>query len=190
MGHLGTNGRRERRPDEWLLKANMEQAAFCSFYQKTAPALRSYIVRVCGSMEVADDILQEVFMRFLAKAPSHLSEPEMRGYLYRTAETVIVNQFRRSKRELERDHAAYAQRPDVVSTAWAGDEVHLALSQLKPQQRMLLWLAYVEEFDHREIAVAAGIREGSVRVLLFRARKTLARLLTLAGLGPEAANAK
>jgi DNA-directed RNA polymerase specialized sigma24 family protein len=38
-------------------------------------------------------------------------------------------------------------------------------------------LAYVEGFDHREIADAAGVKEGSVKVLLFRARKALAAVL-------------
>jgi DNA-directed RNA polymerase specialized sigma24 family protein len=50
----------------------------------------------------------------------------------------------------------------------------------------LLWLAYVEGFDHREIAAAKGVAEKSVRVLLFRARKALAAILSRAGLGPEA----
>jgi RNA polymerase sigma-70 factor (ECF subfamily) len=49
--------------------------------------------------------------------------------------------------------------------------------ELKPQQRQMLWLSYVEGSDHREIATALGVREGSVRVLLHRARKKLASLL-------------
>jgi RNA polymerase sigma-70 factor, ECF subfamily len=49
--------------------------------------------------------------------------------------------------------------------------------QLKPQQRQMMWLAYVEGADHREIASALGVREGSVRVLLHRARRKLAALL-------------
>jgi RNA polymerase sigma-70 factor (ECF subfamily) len=166
----------------------MDQTAFRSFYQKTAPALRSYIARVCGSIDAADDILQEVFMRFLLKAPSGLSEAAMRGYLYRTAESLIVDQCRRAKREQQRDlEAARAQRggPDREND---GDVRH-ALAQLKPQQRSLLWLAYVEEFDHREIAEAAGIKEKSVRVLLFRARRALVRLLRRPSAGPEVADA-
>jgi RNA polymerase sigma factor (sigma-70 family) len=168
----------------------MDQAAFRSFYQETAPALRSYICRVSGSMDLADDILQEVFMRFLVKAPSGLSDAAMRGYLYRTAESIIVDQWRRLKRERERDIAAHKQREPVISSHEDDDDIHRALGQLKPQQRTLLWLAYVEEFDHREIAAAAGIKEKSVRVLLFRARHTLMRILTRAGFRPEAANAK
>jgi RNA polymerase sigma-70 factor (ECF subfamily) len=50
-------------------------------------------------------------------------------------------------------------------------------SKLKPQERQLVWLAYVEGSDHREIAAALGVRERSVRVLLHRAKQKLARLI-------------
>jgi RNA polymerase sigma-70 factor (ECF subfamily) len=50
-------------------------------------------------------------------------------------------------------------------------------AQLKPQEQSLLWLAYVEGFDHREIASTLQLKEGSIRVLLFRARKRLADML-------------
>jgi RNA polymerase sigma-70 factor (ECF subfamily) len=49
--------------------------------------------------------------------------------------------------------------------------------QLNMQQRQMMWLAHVEGADHREIAAALGLREGSVRVLLHRARRKLASLL-------------
>jgi RNA polymerase sigma-70 factor (ECF subfamily) len=55
--------------------------------------------------------------------------------------------------------------------------------QLRPQQRQLMWLAYVEGADHREIAAALGLREQSVRVLLHRARQKLATLLRERGRG-------
>ena len=57
--------------------------------------------------------------------------------------------------------------------------------QLTPQQRQLMWLAHVEGADHREIAAALGLREGSVRVLLHRTRRKLARLLRAGGRGPD-----
>jgi RNA polymerase sigma factor (sigma-70 family) len=123
------------------------------------------------------------------ESASDLSEAAMRGYLYRTAESLIVDQWRRSKREEQRDIAAYAQRGEALASRDDSD-IHRALAKLKPQQRSLLWLAYVEELDHRQIAATAGIKEKSVRVLLFRARRTLAGILTRAGHGPEVADAK
>jgi len=52
---------------------------------------------------------------------------------------------------------------------------------LAPRERALLWLAYVEGENHQEIADALGLARGSVKVLLFRARAKLKRLLTTAG---------
>jgi RNA polymerase sigma factor (sigma-70 family) len=56
---------------------------------------------------------------------------------------------------------------------------------LNARQQALLWLAYVEGFHHSEIAESLGIKEDSVRVVLSRARRQLAALLTAEGLGPE-----
>lgn len=128
-------------------------------------------------------------MRFLMKAPKNLSEAGMRGYLYRTADSLIIDQWRRSKREHARDVEAAEQPPPPVDPDFSND-MNRAFRQLKPEQRSLLWMAYVEELDHREIALSTEKREQSVRVLLFRARKAFARILERAGFGPEAADAK
>jgi RNA polymerase sigma-70 factor (ECF subfamily) len=52
-----------------------------------------------------------------------------------------------------------------------------ALGELAPRERALVWLAYVEGASHAEIAAALGLSALSVRVLLFRARGKLARIL-------------
>lgn len=167
----------------------MDQAAFRSFYLETAPALRAYIARSVGSVHAADDLLQDVFMRFLRKAPAGLSELQMRGYLYRTAETLIVDRWRQRRRESERDARAAELREEAVEPEFAGD-LERAFRELQPRQRSLLFMAYVEELDHREIAAATGVGEKSVRVLLSRARKAFAATLRRMGLRPEAANAE
>jgi RNA polymerase sigma-70 factor, ECF subfamily len=165
----------------------MDQAAFRRFYEETAPALRAYIARGSGSIHAADDILQDVFMRFLVKAPPTLDAAGMRGYLYRTAETLIVDRWRQRKREGTRDREAAELRPEPAHPN-LNDDVNRAFRELKPEQRSLLWMAYVEEFDHRQIAAATGVKEKSVRVLLSRARKAFAGVLNRLGLRPEIAN--
>lgn len=158
----------------------MNQADFREFYVNTAPALRGYIHRSCGNYELAEDIMQEAFLRFLRTAPAGLDAPAMRGYLYRTAESLLIDHWRRSKRNqrwsLEMLFRKEPQR-DRGHDLGKADDMTEAFQELKPQQRSLLWMAYVEEFDHREIAAAAGVKEKSVKVLLFRARKALAGIL-------------
>ena len=53
-------------------------------------------------------------------------------------------------------------------------DLETALGQLKTRDRALLWLAYVEGYEHREIAKILDLAEKSVRVLLFRAKKKMA----------------
>jgi RNA polymerase sigma-70 factor (ECF subfamily) len=164
----------------------MDQSQFRAFYEKTAPALRTYICRSCGSVDLADDILQDAFLRFLRVAPAAMEEPQMRSYLYRTAESLIADHWRRWKREQRWEVDSLFQK-EAPPDRDMGDDMTRAFRQLKPDHRSLLWLAYVEGFDHREIAAARGVGEKSVKVLLFRARKALADILARAGLGPEAA---
>jgi RNA polymerase sigma-70 factor (ECF subfamily) len=122
----------------------------------------------------------------VVRAPQKDDERRMRAYLYRTANSIIIDDWRRRKRET----AWSLKMPFPVgpsSPREIDDDVKNAFAELNAQQRSLLWLAYVEGRDHREIAVAVGVKEKSVRVLLFRARRALAGLLERAGIGPEAA---
>jgi RNA polymerase sigma-70 factor (ECF subfamily) len=52
-----------------------------------------------------------------------------------------------------------------------------ALGCMRPRDRQLLWLAYAEGYSHREIAAITGLASASIRLLLFRARRKIARLL-------------
>lgn len=163
----------------------MDQAAFRIFYEKTAPALRAYAIRSCGSVDVADDLVQESFLRFLQSAPAEsFSEAKMRGYLYRTLERLIVDRWRRLQHErpLETGGTPELQAPDTREGNW---DVKHAFAQLDQKQRSLLWLAYVEGFDHKEIAATTGIKQRSVKVLLFRARQKLTAIMKRIGVRTE-----
>ena len=120
--------------------------------------------------------MQEAFLRFLRTAPSNMEGPAMKGYLYRTAESLLIDHWRREKRSKRWSLETIFQKERTPARG-ASDDMSEAFRILKPQQRSLLWLAYVEGFDHREIADAAGLKESSVKVLLFRARKALAAIL-------------
>ena len=51
------------------------------------------------------------------------------------------------------------------------------MARLRPRDRALLWLAYAQEQPHVEIAEVLGVKTGSVKLLLFRARRKMAALL-------------
>ncbi len=148
--------------------------------------MRSYIRNASGSSDWADDIVQDAFLRFLRAAPADLETTQQRAYLYRIAERLVVDYRRRLRREQLWDWREYlGRRPAVHRELELSPDLQKVFRTLKGQQKALLWLAYVEGFGHREIADILGLREQSVRVLLFRARRKMADLLTKRGLGPE-----
>jgi RNA polymerase sigma-70 factor (ECF subfamily) len=52
-----------------------------------------------------------------------------------------------------------------------------ALARMRPRDRQILWLAHAEGYSHREIAEITGLASASIRLMLFRARRKIARLL-------------
>jgi RNA polymerase sigma-70 factor (ECF subfamily) len=52
-----------------------------------------------------------------------------------------------------------------------------AIRSLRPRDRQLLWLAYAQGMSHAEISGALGLRTGSVKQLLYRARTRLAEMM-------------
>jgi RNA polymerase sigma-70 factor, ECF subfamily len=162
-------------PEEYVLPAaHLEENAFRTFYLEVAPALQGYIRKTCGNAALAEDILQETFYRYLRIDLPEMDLPQRKAYVYKIATSLLVDHWRREKRE--KFWKSLWKTPDARRSEHK-DEVQHALSKLKPAERALLWLAYVEGFDHSEVASTMGLKEKSVRVLLFRARKNLTRIL-------------
>ena len=154
----------------------MTEQEFVGLYQRAAPALRSYLRLLCRNAALADDLLQDSFLRMLRVDVSRLAEHQLKSYLYKAATSVARDHFRAQKREVQGLSDLQVESESMVDLDLPHD-MNLALRTLKPQQQVLLWLAYVEGFEHREIARLLGLGEKSVRVVLFRARQQLATIL-------------
>ena len=86
-------------------------------------------------------------------------------------------------RHAQRERSWLARlRPPPPEPPPAGhdEEVARTFAALKPRERALLWLAYVEQQDHQQIADSLGLARGSVKVLLSRARHRLRERLSSA----------
>ena len=125
---------------------------------------------------MADDLLPDGFMRMLQVDVARLMERQLKSYLYKAATSAAMDHFRARKRSSMDSQMCSGERGFHADLDLPHD-MNLALRELKPQQQVLLWLAYVEGFEHREIAPLLGLAEKSVRVVLFRARQQLAAIL-------------
>jgi len=157
----------------------MTEDAFRAFYDRTARPVWGYLARLTGDRALADDLLQETFYRFLRSGAAHESEAHRRNTLFK-----IATNFARDAHRRRRVMPFFApELPDVPSHDDVGarferqTDVGRAMRALKPRDRAMLWLAYAEGSSHQEIAGVMGVKTGSVKLLLFRARRRLAALL-------------
>jgi RNA polymerase sigma-70 factor (ECF subfamily) len=88
-----------------MIKVHEENGPFRSqeefelFYQKTSRRLWAYIYRLCGDSALADDLLQETYLRLL-NVPSLKAEEILRkAYLYKIAMNLVTDHWRHSRRE-------------------------------------------------------------------------------------------
>jgi RNA polymerase sigma-70 factor, ECF subfamily len=162
----------------------MDEDTFRAFYDRNARGLWAYLARVTGDRQLADDLLQETFYRFLRAAASHESESHRRNSLYRIATNLARDSRRRSlvRASFSVSHDDIESLPSSTRAGapeGTADFIR-AMSHLKPRERAMLWLAYAEGASHSEIAEVLGLRPASLKSMLFRARRRLAELLNRA----------
>lgn len=159
---------------------SMNDEAFASFYQRTARPLWSYLVHISGNPALADDLLQESYLRFLCAARWTDGEGSCRRYLFRIATNLLRDHWRKrtpaSLEDFPEEAFGTHQGLDIAQI----DSQQLlapALRRMRPRERQLLWLAYAEGATHAEIAEITGLRAAGIRILLYRAKRKLARFL-------------
>lgn len=120
----------------------------------------------------ADDIYQEVFLRYYQKRPRFESEEHRKAWLLRVtinrAKSFALSPWRRHNVSLE-ERVAFHQE-DV-------QDLDEALGCLEQKDRMLLHLFYYEQLSTRDIAQMLHRKESTVRTQLTRARKRLGTIL-------------
>lgn len=165
----------------------IQRDKFQEFYIRVAPPLRGYIGRVCGNPALADDLFQESFLKFLRTVRWSAPERQQKAFIFKIAARLIIDHIRRIK-PASLDKAA---RTEVAGSAAVarheglGPDMKKVFALLKPRDRSLLWLAYVEGYSHEEIAEMMGLNAKSVKVLLFRLRGSFAASLRSKGYGLE-----
>jgi RNA polymerase sigma-70 factor, ECF subfamily len=157
----------------------MDEEAFRAFYDRTARVLHAYLSRVTGDSQLADDLLQDTYYRFLRGRTNYQSEAHRRNALFHIASNLVRDTFRRRRTTPATVTATDIELGDASSGARAEQktDVRRAFARLRPRDRELLWLAYAQGSTHQEIADTLGLKTGSIKLLLFRARRRLADLL-------------
>lgn len=147
----------------------------------------SFSMRVCGQREDAEDTMQEVLLKSVPHLPKFDSPKALVVWLYKVAKNRCLMSRRRSKfapkeelsleqlmpdrQELERLSGDSGINPETfaIRSEEAG-RLRQAIQRLPPPYRIVLVLRDMEGLTDEEVAEITGLRAGTVRVRLHRAR--------------------
>ncbi len=147
----------------------------------------SFSMRVCGQRQDAEDTMQEVLLKSVPHLPKFDSPKALVVWLYKVAKNRCLMSRRRSKfapnpdlsleelmpdrKELEQLGISGGINPEAfaIRSEEAG-RLRDAIQRLPPQYRIVLVLRDMEGLTDEEVAEITGLRSGTVRVRLHRAR--------------------
>jgi RNA polymerase sigma-70 factor (ECF subfamily) len=147
----------------------------------------SFSMRVCGQREDAEDTMQEVLLKSVPQLSKFDSPKALLVWLYKVAKNRCLMTRRKSKfapahelsldelmpdrRELEHLSADGKINPEVFAIrSEEASRLREAVQKLPPQYRIVLVLRDMEGLTDDEVAEITGVRSGTVRVRLHRAR--------------------
>ena len=147
----------------------------------------SFSMKVCGQRQDAEDTMQEVLVKSVPYLPKFDSPRALVVWLYKVAKNRCLMSRRKSKfapkgeisleelmpdrQDLQRSDGARSVNPETVAIrSEEAGRLRKAIHKLPPQYRIVLVLRDMEGLTDEEVAEITGLRSGTVRVRLQRAR--------------------
>jgi RNA polymerase sigma-70 factor (ECF subfamily) len=166
--------------------AQRDEAALASLYDRYRLILFGLLVRILGSREEAEDILQEVFIQVWRRAADF---DEQRGkpftWLVTLSRSRAIDRLRqlsaRDRLATASAQEAPAEASDAAEDAYRSEQKEIvegALAQLPEEQRQALLLGYFEGLTQTEIAERLGAPLGTIKT---RMRSGMIKLRELLG---------
>jgi RNA polymerase sigma-70 factor (ECF subfamily) len=162
-----------------------ESAALALLYRQNHEAVRAFARRLLGDPNIAEDLVQDVFLAAPAAMRNYRRDAELRTFLVSIAVNKAKHHVRaaiRARKMLEKlsgqPKPPAAETPDEASERRElCGELQRALDQLPIDQRVVVVLCAVEERTAAEVAIIVSAPENTVRTRLFHAKRKLRELM-------------
>lgn len=154
--------------------------ALGQIYDRFARPVWSIAMRVLNDRHLAEDAVNEVFMRIWKTAATFDPARPMAPWLFTVARRTALDVYRR---EFRPTRGAHEEETDVgedqpgIEHAWEAWEIQLALEQLNDEERQIIRMAHFEGLTQTEVAERLSIPVGTVKSKSHRAHRRLASLL-------------
>lgn len=149
--------------------AQQDRDAFHDLYDRFGAPVLSYVRMLAREQEVAEDVVQEVFLSVWRKAPSFRPDRgDVAGWIYTIARNKLVDLWRRrstrgDKEETSLDLTRFEADAGQAEANVTSIAVRKALSSLKRDQRVALELAYFGGLTYEETADRLGLPLGTLK---------------------------
>jgi len=194
------------RTDEELLAAYQQgdPGAFEALLRRHRAPLFTFLLRMLGDRQRAEDLAQETFLRIVKGAPAWERRARFQTWLYTVARNLCIDQSRRDR--FRRADSLDAEGPDgqpsmvdsvpgreidperAAASARIRPLLQQALLCLPPEQREVFVLREQAGVPFREIAEMVGVNENTVKSRMRYALEGLRKALAAAGVSEEAAS--
>jgi RNA polymerase sigma-70 factor (ECF subfamily) len=152
-----------------------------ALYERYAPKMFSVCLRYASDRMVAEDFLQEGFIRVFTKIDQYKNSGSLEGWIKRIMVNTALQHIRRAKQEPAsvdpEEGLAIADTSESALDSLAADELMALIAKLPAGYRLVFNLYVLEEYTHQEIAAELGISEGTSKSQLARARQHLQKML-------------
>jgi RNA polymerase sigma-70 factor, ECF subfamily len=163
-----------------------DAAAFEELYRAHAGRLYNLVLRMAGSTQEAEDLLQEVFLHAHRKLGSFRGDSSLGTWLYRLAVNHCLDFLRGRQAKMTRatdsldDEGAEepAAAAPMIPTAVSRLDLERAIARLPPGCRAAFILHDVQGFEHHEVAKLMGVSEGTSKSQVHKARMKLRGMLS------------
>ena len=144
------------------------------------PKLRSFALTLCGTIDRADDLVQETLLRAIVHIKSFRPGTNLSAWLAAILRNIFISQYRKQRREFEDVEGNYVGTLKSILEQTARDDffcLDSALAKLPSEQRQALMLVSVSDLSYDEAAAQCACAAGTIKSRVHRTRARLIKLL-------------
>lgn len=158
-----------------------DKNALYALYDKYAAALFGVIVRMCKEKEVAEDLLQESFIKIWEKIHSYdPAKGRFYTWSYRIAKNTTLNHLRKAPSLIQKEDLSVYENEEDQTADTNYEQLNGLLNDLDPHHREAIELVYFRGYTHAEghkvMDVPLGTFKSYVRQALMRLREMRSEL--------------
>jgi RNA polymerase sigma-70 factor (ECF subfamily) len=169
-----------------VIRAHTEPVdqAFVDGIMASLKSLRAYAISLTRDIHQAEDLVQETVLKAISKQEKFEADTNLQAWLFTIQRNLFFSGHRKTQREVEDADGAHAATlvtiPDQEDHITVQD-LEAALAKLPQEQREAILLIGVEGMAYEEAAEVLGVKVGTIKSRVNRARNRLAELMGLSG---------